>query len=313
MEQWRKEEIRRLLANHRISEGDEAVELLYEHAEVAMKLHLDGEEDYRAIGNSRIAGRPDLPPSIQWPCTEDGEYYTFLAQVNVQEMPFAIGDEWPNQGIFYFFLGADEPAYNVDHVVYYYDGDPASLRLADPPEEMEEVYGEDREFDAYRVKLLPHLSLPDLGEDGDVLLDQHERLYSEVCDQSDALAGGLQSWNGNTALDAYLCLNGMEELIFSTHKTEQQLLKKASDARSNGQETYGDRLEHIVLPLLKSYKEHEEEHIKEAAKWRLLFSISSLNEVGMCWWDAGFLEFLIHKDDLIQRRFDRTYCNLATS
>lgn len=40
---------------------------------------------------------------------------------------------------------------------------------------------------------------------------------------------------------------------------------------------------------------------------------SSLDEVNMCWWDAGYLEFLIDIEDLKEGRFDNTYLNLATS
>ncbi|KAF6602400.1 DUF1963 domain-containing protein, partial [Paenibacillus sp. EKM208P] len=47
--------------------------------------------------------------------------------------------------------------------------------------------------------------------------------------------------------------------------------------------------------------------------WHVLLSVSSLDEVGMCWWDAGYLEFLIDQRDLKNLDFSKTYVNLATS
>lgn len=55
------------------------------------------------------------------------------------------------------------------------------------------------------------------------------------------------------------------------------------------------------------------EALEAAQNWGVLFSLSSLNAANMCWWDAGYLEFLIHVEDLKKARFDNTYLNLATS
>ncbi|WP_010276647.1 YwqG family protein [Paenibacillus senegalensis] len=312
-ETWRKQAIADILSKHGAEKDKQLETLLLEHAEVAIKLELAGEENYEQKGCSRIAGRPDLPPAIDWPCTEDGEWYTFLAQINLSDLPFLPSDDWPAAGMLYFFLGADEPAYDVDHRVLFYDGDLQELTLASPPEGKEEVFAEDRDFVPHRVTFRPQLSLPDMGEQSDGLLDQNEALYMEICDQSDALAGGLQSWCGDTQLDAYLCRHGMKEIMFETHRTPEQLLQKARQAMENGQEQYAEHLEHKALPLLLQFKDREKEHREAARDWQVLLSLSSLDAVNMCWWDAGFLEFLIDRNDLKRRRFDRTYLNLATS
>lgn len=312
-ERWRKQAIIELLSKYHGEEDEQVAALLHQHAEVAMRLELAGEEDYSQTGNSRVAGRPDLPPSIAWPCTEDGEWYTFLAQINLGELPFTSADDLPATGMLYFFLGADEPAYNVDHRVIYYEGDLQQLTLADPPADKEEVYGDEREFVAHRATFAPHLSLADLGEETEELMDKYEELYLDVCDQSDALWGGLQSWSGDTSLHAYLCRSGMEALLYNTHRTEEELREKAREALAGGQNQYAEHIENERIPLLQVFKARESEHREAARNWRLLFSLSSLDAAGMCWWDAGFLEFLIDRNDLRQRRFDNTYVNLATS
>lgn len=312
-ESWRQQAIAELLTNHDIEKDGQVAALLQQHAEVAMKFHLVNEEDYSQTGNSRIAGRPDLPPSIAWPCTEDEEWYTFLAQINLEELPFTPTADLPSSGMLYFFLGADEPAYNVDHRVIYYDGDLQQLTLAEPPADKEEVFGDAREFVAHSIAFTPHLSLADLEEETEALMDTYEELYDEVCNQGDGLWVGLQSWDGDTPLDAYLCKNGMEDLLYHTYKTEEELREKAKTALAGGQDQYAEHIENKLIPLLQAFKARESEHRDAAQNWKLLFSLSSLDAVDMCWWDAGYLEFLIDRNDLRQRRFDNTYVNLATS
>ncbi|WPK13642.1 YwqG family protein [Lysinibacillus louembei] len=312
-EDWRKQAIVDVLTKYGVAQNQELTSLFLEHAKVAFRFELVGEETYEEVGNSRIAGQPDLPPSIEWPCTQEEEAYTFLAQINLNELPFLPSEDWPSTGMLYFFIGLDEPAYNIDHKVIYYNGDLTNLALTDLPEGVEEVNADEREFISHQVTWQPHLSLPDLGEDSDVLCAEYEELYTEVCDVSDALAGGLQSWAGETQLDAYLCRNGLEALLFNTYKIPERLEGEAQQALTDGRNQYADHLEKVVIPLLRQYKECEAQHEQAARNWQILFSLSSLNEVNMCWWDAGYLEFLIDIEDLKEGRFDNIYLNLATS
>ncbi|AVK83028.1 DUF1963 domain-containing protein [Lysinibacillus sp. B2A1] len=279
-ENWRKQAITDILNKFNVAGEKELETVLMEHAQVSLRFELASKENYEQIGNSRIAGCPDLPPSIEWPCTEDGEAYTFLAQINLSELPFLPSDDWPSSGMFYFFLGLDEPAYDVEHQVIYYNGDLANLTLASLPEGVEGVNAEERDFISHQVTWQPCLSLPDLGEDSEMLFEEYEDIYTEVCGVSDALAGGLQTWDGETQLDAYLCRNGLSAFLYNTHKMPEKLRHEA---------------------------------LEEAQNWEVLFSLSSLNAANMCWWDAGYLEFLIHVEDLKKARFDNTYLNLATS
>ncbi|KOY81774.1 DUF1963 domain-containing protein [Lysinibacillus macroides] len=275
-ESWRKQAIADLLNEYHLAGENELEAILLEHVQVSLQFTLVDKENYKQVGSSRIAGCPDLPPSIDWPCTEDGEAYTFLAQINLSELPFLPSDHWPSSGMLYFFLGMDEPAYDVDHQVIYYNGDLTNLALTKLPEGVEEVNADERDFVSYQIIWQPHLSLPDVGEELDVLFEKYEDVYTEIYGVSDALAGGLQTWAGETQLDAYLCRNGMSERLFK-------------------------------------YQEHTDDHRQAAKSWQMLFSLSSLSDVNMCWWDAGYLEFLIDVKDLKEGRFNNTYLNLATS
>jgi uncharacterized protein YwqG len=108
-----------MLEEHHVKEKKE---YMLEHAEPFVKIIVEDEEDYFTTGNSRIAGYPDLPPGFEWPC-EDDEHYSFTAQFNLRELPADTLDLFPKHGMLYFFLGLDEPASDVDHRIFYYDGD----------------------------------------------------------------------------------------------------------------------------------------------------------------------------------------------
>ncbi|MFT9370454.1 YwqG family protein [Paenibacillus polymyxa] len=306
-----KEELTRILEEHSLD--DELKEEIYQAAEATIQFQLEHEENYENVGNSRIAGYPDLPPTIEWPCNSDGEYYTFIAQINLSELPFSPFEGLPHQGILYFFLGLDEPAYDIEHKIFYYNGDSSALQKTLPPAGRVEVSVEQRDFTAYAISFHPILTLPSEGELGDILLDQYEELYELLYEHSDTVWGQHQSFAGNTRRDAYLCRNGLKGLLFNWHKSESQIHKEAEQAMHRGSTEYAEHLRSEVLPQLQEYQANRQKHDQASENWRVLLSVSSLNEVGMCWWDAGYLEFFIDQRDLKNLDFSRTYVNLATS
>ncbi|GGF89010.1 hypothetical protein GCM10010912_37670 [Paenibacillus albidus] len=289
----------------------QAGDLLKALAETSLVYELAGEEDYVRTGNSRIAGCPDLPPSFSWPLDPDGEYWTFLAQINLGELPLSPVELLPREGMLYFFLGLDEPAYDIDHRIYYYNGNMNELIRTSPPEGREEIGAEDRDFKSYKITFKPVWTLPEQA--ADLLLNDYPEAYEALEPASDTLWGQYQSWAGNTPLDAYLCRNGLQDILFGHYKTPEKIREEARAAEERGSADYAQRLLTKALPQLTEYKQNQDKHKAAAANWHLLFSVSSLDEVGMCWWDAGYLEFFIDKADLEQLDFSRTYVNLATS
>ncbi|MEK5404575.1 YwqG family protein [Paenibacillus sp. FSL W8-0439] len=306
-----KEELTRILEEHSLDE--ELKKEINQEAQAAIQFHLDHKENYERVGNSRIAGYPDLPPSIEWPCNSDGEYYTFIAQINLSELPFSPFEGLPHQGILYFFLGLDEPAYDIDDKVFYYNGDSSALKKTLPPNGKVEVCAENRDFTSYAISFHPILTLPSEGELGDILVDQYEELYELLYEHSDTVWGQHQSFAGNTRRDAYLCRNGLEGLLFNWHKSESQIHQEAEQAIHRGGTEYAEQLRSKVLPQLQEYQANRKKHDQASENWHVLLSVSSLNKVGMCWWDAGYLEFFIDQRDLKNLDFTRTYVNLATS
>lgn len=55
------------------------------------------------------------------------------------------------------------------------------------------------------------------------------------------------------------------------------------------------------------------ELLKDAGKWILLFQIDSIEKAGMMWGDVGRIYFWIKKEDLRNKRFDKSWMVLQCS
>ena len=68
------------------------------------------------------------------------------------------------------------------------------------------------------------------------------------------------------------------------------------------------------------FKQHDSPQIEAANKmlgkpeeWMVLLRVSSDNNPGFCFWDAGEIYFMIHKSDLDKKDFSNVYCGLESS
>jgi hypothetical protein len=90
-------------------------------------------DDYGKAGVTRFGGVPDLPPEVVWPSL-DGTYLTFVAQINLSEMPFLENYPLPTSGWLYFFLIDKAPADALAHKVIYYPGPTDRLKKTLAPQ-----------------------------------------------------------------------------------------------------------------------------------------------------------------------------------
>lgn len=87
-------------------------------------------------GRSYIGGLPRLPPELPWPEKETYERFalTFLAQIDLAELPPIESSPLPRSGTLYFFSDphndSPEPS---DCVVLYYSGDTTDVPIRDLP------------------------------------------------------------------------------------------------------------------------------------------------------------------------------------
>jgi uncharacterized protein YwqG/predicted DNA-binding protein (MmcQ/YjbR family) len=93
------------------------------------------------LGSSKVGGHPDLPASLSWPRFRNGRPLSFLAQIDLGEIPPSrrLAD-LPATGILYVFSGAwhpdtlgDEPQQDCSQVLFHNDAG-ASLTRHSAPE-----------------------------------------------------------------------------------------------------------------------------------------------------------------------------------
>lgn len=65
-----------------------------------------GESNFERLGQSRVAGGPDLPEDVEWPRDRSGRHLNFLAQIDLADLPDRY-DDVPANGLLSFFSGTD--------------------------------------------------------------------------------------------------------------------------------------------------------------------------------------------------------------
>lgn len=103
-----------------------------------------------ALGTSFLGGKPQLPPGVAWPTTQDGTGLTFLGQIDVDallQMPAR--NLLPNGALLFFvnttneLADLDEPGHSA---VLHVTGDLASIPLREPPEHVPPIFCEEAYF-----------------------------------------------------------------------------------------------------------------------------------------------------------------------
>ena len=297
-------------------------------------------EDYARVGNTRIGGVPDLPPDLPWP-TVGGRFLVFLAQINLAELPPVEGNPLPPHGMLSFFLGEEEEITDVKHRVLFWQGDPSRLRRAEAPDPALSAC-ERSAYEGFRVALHRTISLPDWASEDyrrmiqgvddeeiddfvDAFDDMHHniRVERELIDPTQGRPVSPHQVLGyplliehDPARFAYLRSVGRSTVLFMTSGSLDWSLQLAEtglrDALAAQDPKDADRWRKH-LEDLHWFRDNHPRIPEGMSNWRLLFELNSDDNPGMCWWDAGRLHFLIHRDDLRAARFDRTYCGIVTA
>ncbi|MEK3785266.1 YwqG family protein [Paenibacillus sp. FSL K6-1230] len=270
---------------------------LQEQTRAGIRFIKAGAADYGRVCSSRIGGEPDLPEEWAWPLTKDDVPVpmTFLAQLNLAELQDvdATG-QLPAKGMLYFFVGVDEPAYNIEHRVLYAKEEelPTARRRSTPEETALE-----EEFNGYQLAARPSLEAPNYAYvDYDVIEDEEH----EYEDYEDLL----------------LSMNGEEDDVavmfgYPTGQHDDDFHEAALTILT------GKNYEYSKDKALKAIAGHfdgdETRAQQEIDNTLMLLEIETDSEIGFCWWDAGVLHFFIRKEDLLAGNFERTYCALYSS
>ncbi len=274
---------------------------LYRTTKQGIRSIKTGKTDYTKPGLSRVGGDPDLPAHIEWPLTEDDTPMAFLAQLNLSELTASDENNWlPKTGMLLFFLGVDEPAYNIEHKVLFLNE--TEIAAAVRRESPEETALEDT-FEGYAIQARPSLEPPNYAyadyeliedtDDEDVTFDEYEDFLNAIQEPEQGeydvfqMFGYPAGQHDDAEYEAALMLLAGKEYDY-----------KMANA-----------LKHIIAAVGGDQAKAEQ----EIADTLLLLELESDSDVGFCWWDAGALQFFIRKEDLLSERFDRTYCSLYSS
>lgn len=277
-------------------EFEHAMDYLKESVRQGIRFSKQGVELYKETGHSRVGGDPDLPANVEWPLDSNGVPMTFLAQLRLNELvTHEAAALLPAQGMLYFFVGRDEPAYGIEHKVLFFSEDKLQEAKRFPSLEVTAIQGE---FTGYRISARSTLEPPNYGyvddeivEDDEHDYEHYEDLCFELTDKSSAdlavMFGYPSTQHGDCEYEAALHLLTGNKYNYSMDSA----LKEITDH-------------------LKGDLDRAKQEVQDTL---LLLALDSDQDVGFCWWDAGELQFYIRKEDLLAGNFANTYCSLYSS
>lgn len=234
------------------------------------------EDNYAGKGNSRFGGLPDLPADVNYPSFKD-------YQGNEKGMQFIaqinctdiahLQDYLPRTGILYFFIEDQE---DTNASVIYYDGDLSTLRSASQLNITEDyIYDQHGIYTPYKVIADKYASLPS-SYNAHCYYEPSWPELEALDDEDDAMDALIRSLEPD-----FKAIHSINSYVFKQHDTPE---KEAVHA-------------------LKGKPED----------WMVLLRVSSDNQPGFCFWDAGEIYFMVHKSDLAKKDFSKVYCGLESS
>ncbi|ASA20422.1 DUF1963 domain-containing protein [Paenibacillus donghaensis] len=285
--------LERLIEEHDFSF---AAQYVLEHTRQGICWTKKGPSDYSTPCSSRIGGDPDLLPATVWPITSDGIPMTFLAQLNLKqlsEMDESAGLQ--GGGMLYFFVGVDEPAYNIEHHVLFLPESklPEAHRCIPP-----EVTALEEKFSGYEIEPLATLEAPNYGYVDYEAVEDDQHDFEDYEELREAMRGG--------ADEAIAVMFGYPATQHGDCEVEAALMLLTG-------QNYNYRPAEALQQITAHLGGDEERAKQEVQDTLLLLEIDSDDDVGFCWWDAGTLQFFVRKEDLLAGRWDRTYCSLYSS
>ena len=226
-------------------------------------------------------------------------------------------------GLLSFFLGQSELAKEIEHRVLFSD-DPDALARARLP--VGAVLRDDAAppggYDPLLVRVEPAISLPGWASrlPRELLLAGDEGLAERYDELVASLGGALEFGKSlvlghadgdelEDVLDAHAARAGLESPRYLDRASIEDDVAQAVEANDHLRRRHAEER----LARFEWWQANATEVACASHGWRLLLSLNSHAEAGMCFWDAGTLNFYIHEDDLAAGRFDRTRATIVTA
>lgn len=245
------------------------------------------------VGESRVGGTPDLPPSVPWPRDATGKAHRFLLQINLADVPGFDGNPFPPRGMLYFFVGLDEPATDVAHTIVLYVADEALEPATAPPES---EYANER-FDHIPPYTVGLKLVPDVPH---WATNTHEQLLEAI---EESIEDGRDNFEG------------LEWELRDEEEGADYIGQLLGHVRCIGHDSREDAfvVREINPDWLYKYDQRAKLDMGRAERWQNLLCFESSRTLDLTIWDAGYLNFLIHDDDLGKLAFSRVYAAVETS
>jgi uncharacterized protein YwqG len=236
---------------------------------------------------SKVGGRPLLPTKFDWP-VHQGRHLDFLLQVNLSETAAAdVHHLLPASGMLSFFFdlknlpgGFDPAELSGSRVVYTPDlTDSVALDVPDSESAIPE-----HSLEPATIETLP------LDDRASRNLFESEGFTAEECADFEDLYFGLMSGQADNRKAGHQLL-GHPVFYGEDLQLQAQLV-------TNG----------LYCGDSTGYDDPRRSSLESGADdWLLLLQVEADPDVGFEWGDCGTLYFLIQREDLLNRRFDRVW------
>jgi uncharacterized protein YwqG len=281
-----RDNLRRLIREFGFGEYEEK---LINQARPSIRVETQRVDDEKEIllGESKIGGRPDLPPEIDWIRVlrkDEKISLPFIAQFDLEDIKLYDEENLlPEKGMLYFFGDPWRGAGWKEHgKVIYFEGDKSLLIRREFPDDIPytppDEWGE--RYDPCKVSFIPEVNLPLYG---DFRFELPQLLNEQGDDQF---------------FDLYEAANYRS----SEHRTVNRLLGYNDDVPQDMQ------LEcQLIADTGYPYNASPETRAKaeqHKSDWQLLFQLDSDENAAMMWSDMGKLFFFIRLQDLKNHDFD---------
>lgn len=265
------------------------------------------------LGSTKFGGPPELPLGTKWPKQDEG-FLVFAGQINLAELP-GLDDVLPRKGLLSFFFGTDEPAYDIENQILYFEN-PQNLTRLKPPANDEYIPGCMQDYDKpvfgeAWVKITPTVALPHYSELEGVSDDAFDKLKNLFDSPESYMLGITNDYCRDCGLDAAIIHSEYKEFLH-TPQTVEYFQERLDEALKSDRTEYAVRMLE-QQPRHKKYCEALNQIRQEALHWQNLLVLDSHSELAMCWWDAGTLGFLGHAEKIRRSDFGGTYAAISSS
>jgi uncharacterized protein YwqG len=244
------------------------------------------------VGQSRVGGYPNLPNSISWPInTKYNRPLCFILQINLAELPTFSENPLPAKGMLYLFL--DESEDYAQQLILYQGDEP--LQTVQLPEDTTFITDWYDDLTVHTLEFSLFADIPRWATNDFEGLSKH--LFGEDGDAEDLLNS-----LGHSLLDD------------AAPKNIGKLLGHVSGI---GHDPREDALvvREVNPDWLYNYNALRNNNVdlSKAVAWQNLLELHSEDEINIMFGDAGYLQILIHENDLKKQDVSRVYVNLESS